>query len=299
MLANIPNPTTATNQRMRASMYLCRSLAMLALLTMVIGLPACGVMQSKAHETRTATVEHVTGMGVHVKTANGAIKVTVDAARTDVEVIANVTTTASTLEEAELRLSDVKIIIEQGTDGILTLWADYGPNGRRSGDGCSFEIALPEANGVTLKTSNGGLTLTGGSVGAARLTSSNGRIKVLDHVGALNAGTSNGGIVAEKIDGRVDLGTSNGGITFVAAAGCEEAFTLQTSNGNVRVTIPTTIGGTVNATTSNGSVSVKSESGIKGVSGSKKSKTITLDDTPGMESRIRTSNGTVTVTVEE
>ena len=70
---------------------------------------------------------------------------------------------------------------------------------------------------------------------------------------------------------------------------------LRSSNGSVKLLVPSTLAGAITAITSNGSVSVSGE-GVS-VSGRKTNKTVRFSAT-GPESIIRTSNGAITITVQ-
>ncbi|MCC6908727.1 MAG: hypothetical protein IT430_12355 [Phycisphaerales bacterium] len=266
--------------------------------------------RSKGQQTITA--RHVPDAALHVANENGSVSVNADEAAGQVTVIASITAMGDTQEEADERLAGVEIVAERLPDGVLSVRSVF-PGGRRPSDSCALEISLPDLNGVTVETSNGGVTLTGlggdadvhtsnGSVrvrdqgGSARIRTSNGRIEVIDAAGAIDARSSNGSVEIAGMADAATVETSNGRVTCRAAGSAAGPIRIKTSNGSVSLTVPAGLGGVITASTSNGSVTVHGPSAA--VEGSKTRRTIRLSG-PGSESSIETSNGGVSVTIEE
>ncbi len=254
--------------------------------------------QAEAKESRTLNATHVVGETLHVTTTNGRVDITVDPTLAEVQIEATVTAKAFTYEEALAHLAEIAVVVDHAPGNILDVSVNYGPNGRQNGDGCSFTIRIPAVTGVMVDTKNGSIKLAN-TAGNANLTTSNGRVTLIGHAGAATVRTSNGSVQVEQVSGKVDVQTSNGRITYISTPDATEAFALRSSNGSITVTIPITVGGSINARTSNGSVRVGGDASLKEVSGSKKNRTLVLDDAANGQSTVTTSNGSITINVEE
>ncbi len=266
--------------------------------------------RSKGQQTITAA--HAPASALDVATENGSVAVTADGAAEAVTIIASITAMGDTQQEADERLAGVEVVAERLADGVLSIRSVF-PGGRRPSDSCALDITLPNVHGITVRTSNGGVTLTGlggdadvhtsnGSVrlhdqgGSARIRTSNGRIEVIDAAGSIDAHSSNGSIEIAGLAASATVETSNGRVTCRADRGATGPIQIKTSNGSVSLTIPAAMGGVIAASTSNGSVNVQGPS--TAVEGSKSRRTIRLSGA-GPKSTIETSNGGVSVTIEE
>ncbi|MFN0011089.1 MAG: DUF4097 family beta strand repeat-containing protein [Phycisphaerales bacterium] len=262
-------------------------------------------------ETRVMTVAAVAGKPINVKSKNGGVSIKATE-RADVMI------TAKLQAKTKERLATVKLIAERTADGTLTVrpeWPEGDAAWRKSvqGDGCTFEIEVPDAVGVVVDTSNGGISISGLS-GAAVLESSNGGVDVNEHAGDLTIDTSNGGVSVEGIDGAlkidtsnagvdvkdvlgaVAIDTSNGGVNVELAAENAGPVVIESSNGAVDLTVGPAFKGTLVLDTSNGTVSVPAGLG-KVVSKSKSSAKVEVGDGP--KSVVDTSNGSVSVSLSK
>lgn len=201
------------------------------------------------------TAIHEPETGLVVRTSNGSVQVAVDATRTDVAVTARLTAGGDTEVEAQERARASRVVLERLADRSLIVTAEF-PDGRRNGDGCSFDVIVPHAAGVQIETLNGEVELSG-TTGAADVGTSNGGVTVRDHAGSLQVHTSNGSVRLERIGGPIDVRTSNGAVRLVAAEDLHEPFELATSNGTIEVRLPGRPNGEVAASTSNGRVEVE------------------------------------------
>lgn len=215
--------------------------------------PACA---SDAKHKRTAelTVSHQSQSGLHIEAENGAIEVTADPDATTVTIIAEIR--AQTPERAEA----VTIQAERRADGVLSIAAIWPEDELRNNEGCSFEIIVPDANGVHATTGNGAIEINGLG-GLAELHTSNGAIDVYAHQGPIEADTSNGAIDIDESAGSVDAKTSNGRIELNRVAGPVNA---KTSNGSVSVGLAPGGVGPVNIKTSNGAIDFEFAPGFVG-----------------------------------
>jgi DUF4097 and DUF4098 domain-containing protein YvlB len=287
-------------------------LAMLVLLVAAV-LPGCIVHLER--ETRVVTIDHVAGKALRVTTDNGAVSVDKGEDKSDpgkVVVVAELK--ARSLE----RLANSTISATRDTDGTLVLavqWAD----GRRLGsEGCGFDVTIPDAVGVDLRTGNGAIRMRG-LAGEATLETSNGRITVLGHDGPVEAETSNGSVELEDIAGDVAVETSNGRIDVEGCAGKAECDTsngsimirldakspgpvkAETSNGDITLAVGPAFRGRLVMGTSNGSVRVSERSGARLLSMRRNFAELAYGDEAAetIESSARTSNGSVEVRVEK
>lgn len=208
----------------------------------------CGVLYQPANSkaTKSAAVTHVAAAPVDVMTENGAITITKSEG-------AEVTITANIRATTQERADAVTVTSERSPDGTLVVRVNW-PGGKRLGsEGAAIDISMPEAGGVTLRTSNGAITMSG-MTGAANLHSSNGAIKVHGHSGHVDADTSNGKI--ELLDVRsAKADTSNGAVNVRLLADSAGPVDIDTSNGGVTLEVGTAFDATLTAKTSNGKAS--------------------------------------------
>jgi len=284
----------------------------LAALLLLATLAGCSVIghSYRAQEERAVSPVHQPQSPVRVTTKNGSVRITADAARRDVLVTARLTAAGATQEEADQRLAAIDVRVQRLEDGTLSIAAVF-PGERRGNEGCSFEIALPDALGAAIETTNGGITLSGlggealaqtsnGSVritaqgGMVRVRTSNGRIEIVDPADTVDVGTSNGGVEVSGFAGPVEVRTSNGSVTCRAGDAATGAVRIHTSNGSVTLDVPASLGGRVTAATSNGSVRTFGSKAT--TSGGDRAKVIQLGDA-GPDCVVQTSNGNVTVSV--
>ncbi len=283
-------------------------------LLVIVPLAACSFSNGhRSQMTLNLTSDHVAGSAVEVRSRNGRIEVVAVPNRTDVAITAKIYTRGATMAEAEERLAASTVLISRTSDGTLLVEPKF-PEPVRGGDGASILIELPDANGATLRTSNGsvhtyGLTGTlivdtsNGSVevmdhdGDTTVDTSNGSITVDDHVGALSADTSNGSIRINGLNGSVVADTSNGSIVLRLHDDQTGPINLDTSNGSITVRVGASFAGTVTLDTSNGSITVRDHIGrITSQTISKSYGRIEIGE-GGEASRLDTSNGRIRFTI--
>lgn len=256
---------------------------------------------AKFKRADSQVVPHESSAGLRVESANGYITVT-QADRTDVQIRSEIK--AQTQERLDLS----EVIVERLDNGELFVKAAF-PDKRQGGEGCSFEIEIPETTTVNLTTSNGRINLTG-LAGNAVLKTSNGSVSVRDFDGPVEVKTSNGKITSTDVQGTVLLKTSNGSVSVenvtqparvetsngsISLTQSEQAsgpIDLKTSNGSIKVALCSKFSGQLDVSTSNGSIrnSTKANTIEKG-----KYKLLLDFEGASEASRIRTSNGSVTI----
>jgi hypothetical protein len=261
-----------------------------ALAMAMAGAPGCGwaVNGGSPLQERTADLvpPHVTGKPVEVQAHNGAVSVRRAAGEA---AAVHATLRMETVE----RLSDTTIAADRQGDGTLLIRAIPPAGGWHSGEGCGFEVTVPDASGVTVTGDNGRIEVEGLG-GNADLRTSNGAVAVRNHSGPVAAATSNGRIEVFAAHGPVNARTSNGRVSIALADDGTGPFTVQTSNGAIELTLSPAFRGVVNMATSHGSIHAPDGNGMTLRSTGTRTATLTVGD-GGRTSDAQTSNGSITV----
>jgi hypothetical protein len=211
---------------------------------------ACAYSSEQAtfKEVRQIQVAHQAGMGLDVEAVNGNLIVKKGG---DAQVQIKAEFRCVTQE----RLAMLRVTADRRADGTLVVRSEW-PENRRSSEGCAFIITIPDAKGVKLASTNGGIIVEG-LAGEAYLRTSNGGIDVTRHNGSIDAETKNGGIDVEltkAFAGEVDLKTSNGAVVIKGGQtmkyidrkntaaratinGGTTVSRMRTSNGGILVTV--------------------------------------------------------------
>jgi DUF4097 and DUF4098 domain-containing protein YvlB len=175
---------------------------------------------------------------------NGGISVE-GSSRGDIVVQARVVATAATQEEARAIASRVQV-----TATAVRVDAD-GPrnSNRRDSWSVSYRLAVPTATPLSLKTTNGGITVQAVD-SHVDLHTTNGGVKLSQMAGDVEGRTTNGGIDVD-LDGTgwqgggLDLQTTNGGVRVAVPAQYNAHLETGTTNGNVRIDFPVTVQGEI------------------------------------------------------
>lgn len=256
-------------------------------------------------ELRELHIAHKAESPLQVETANGSISVVKGGSDT-------VDVRATVRSRDQERLAKIKVTAVRGDDGVLLVKAQFPDNKAREKDSVSLEIIIPDARGLTLKSSNGGITADGfggkavidtsnGAItlsnhaGDAELTSSNGAINGTNIAAGVKAETSNGAIKLHDVNSPVSVETSNGGADVELSQKAIGPVTIKTSNGRANLTVGASFAGTLVVDTSNGLVNV--DSGSRAWKLNMKGKSHASIDTgvSGGKSVVETSNGSVTI----
>jgi len=294
--------------RSGAAIHLFSTIALMSLLIN-------GGCSSGFQATRTdqRSVDHVRGTPIVVTTRNGRVSVVGDRTLNEVVIHADISAGGGSPKEANDRLGRTRLDIVRDTSGTLTIKPIF-PTPHRSGDGAAISVQLPDASSVRITTSNGRITasdvdaaLTASSsngritvtdwIGDADLSTSNGRIQVADLDGSLTARTSNGRVKVESLSGSADVKTSNGSITLALRPDSPGPIDLQTSNSSITAEVGPAFAGTMTMRTSNGSITVDDVASIIADSRiERRSADLTFRD-DGPVSRLRSSNGRLTLRI--
>jgi len=245
-----------------------------------------GWTEAKFEETQTNAVAHVSGKALHVETANGGINVRKQE-RADVEIISHIKATT------EERLKAVTIEISRLQDQTLNVSVRW-PDGKREGsESCSFELLMPDLEGLTLRSSNGKLK-AGGFRGKAQLRTSNGSIELSDHRGEVELRSSNGSVDARDVLGPVKAETSNGRIKVRLASEAPGPVQLESSNGKITLEVGSSFGGELDISTSNGGIDTGGLKNARLINSDRRNVKLQIGDSEH-RSRIKTSNGSIQV----
>lgn len=232
-----------------------KGLASVGAITVALGSAGCAsVPLFKVHQEEVRP--HTAGEGLHIETRNGGVKV-IEVGGSDITVSADVrSATQSRAESATIALERL-----EGNPDILVVRIEWPDGEWHERDGCTLEVLVPSAVGVTVETSNGNV-LVEGLGGGVNAETSNGDIVVKGHEGPVVASSSNGNIEVAGAPGPADIETSNGTVRVTGAAGRVDA---ETSNGGIRVELAPDNPGPVHLDTSNGTVVLAVGAGFAGV----------------------------------
>jgi len=151
-----------------------------------------------------------------------------------------------------------------------------GPTVQKHGWSVSYEIFVPQTTSLTLRTQNGGISITGVQ-GTTHFEAVNGGVSLVNMSGSVEGHTTNGGLHLELASDhwegdRCDVSTTNGGVTIRVPSNYSAHLETGTVNGGVRIDFPVTMQGEINrqiavdlgsggrlirATTTNGGVRVE------------------------------------------
>jgi len=162
--------------------------------------------------------------------------------RSDVLVRARVYSAAETQGAADLLASLVSI--DSGGGQVRSMGPDSVDNSWWS---VSYEIFVPQATDLSVKTHNGGVTISDVR-GQIRFDAHNGGVHLKRVAGDVGGGTHNGGIEVELMgslwDGRqLEVSTHNGGITVAIPEGYSAHIQAETSSGRIQSDLPITVSG--------------------------------------------------------
>ena len=164
--------------------------------------------------------------------------------RSDVLVRARVDSAAETQAAADLLAS--RVSIDSGGGQVRSIGPDSVDNSWWS---VSYEIFVPEATDLSVKTHNGGVTISDVR-GQIRFDAHNGGVHLKRVAGDVGGATHNGGVQVELMgsiwDGRqLEVSTYNGGITVAMPAGYSAHVQAETSSGRIQSDFPITMSGEV------------------------------------------------------
>jgi hypothetical protein len=175
---------------------------------------------------------------------NGGIRVE-GQARADVQVRACVTATGSTVEQARALAQRVEVVAT--ADRVSA----EGPQnlGRPESWHVSYRLAVPNRTSLSLRTSNGGISLSDVE-GQIEFRTVNGGVSLTRVAGNVRGRTSNGGVDVD-LDGStwngdgLDVETQNGGVRMSIPASYSARLETGTVNGRMNIDFPVTTQGRI------------------------------------------------------
>jgi hypothetical protein len=175
---------------------------------------------------------------------NGGIQVE-GGSRGDILVQAKVVAQAETQQRARQIADAVKVsaapdrVFAQGPSGL----------GRREGWSVSYRLEVPAVASLSLKTTNGGISLRDVD-GRIDFKTVNGGVKLTNVAGDVKGRTSNGGVDVD-LDGTgwkgegLDVETSNGGVNLRIPENYSAHLETGTVNGGFNIDFPLTVQGRI------------------------------------------------------
>jgi Toastrack DUF4097 len=209
--------------------------------------------------------------------------------RDEIEVIAYKKVRADNRDTAERLMEELKITVIDHSDEIEVI-TDYPDRGS-------------SYNGGFLSWLMGGFGNRSYSVSYVirvpqkfdlDISSTNGRLEVLDCNGRLRLETTNGKIIADDVSGSVRCKTTNGSIKVTMMDVKEEdEMSFTSTNGSIKLYLPNQINAEIRARTTNGSISCDLPI-TEEYSRSRKRLEATIND-GGMMIYLKTTNGSIRI----
>ena len=235
--------------------------AVSALLLGLVLLLNSGCVTSPANESREDSFTVGDSAALSIDSLNGHIEIESVSGNT-VDVRATIKDTLGVSYNAVRNGNQITVTAVR-TGG----WRFFGGDG-----GADIHVSVPAGIALTLKTSNGDITVQGTNRGGV-LKTSNGEVSLQNVKGDFDGTTTNGRITVVGLEGNGLFDTSNGKVDLQGVVG---SVTAKTSNGAISFSGEMKPGGQNRLTTSNGPVSVE------------------LKGTPSVTLDAATSNGKVT-----
>jgi len=197
--------------------------------------------------------------------------------RNEILVRTRIQSAAPTEAEAKQLASQVRI--ETASANIFAT----GPDNRNDRWwSASYEIFVPRRSNLSLKTNNGGISITDVN-GQLQFTAKNGGVSLKRVGGSVKGGTTNGGLnvvlAGDRWDGEaLDVSTTNGGVSLSIPENYSAHLETGTVNGHLNIDFPVTVqgnvtkelavnlgsgGATIRAMTTSGGVRIRRGEGLK------------------------------------
>lgn len=211
------------------------------------------------HSMADRTDKYSYGAGAYtalnIETENGQIVSSVeegDSIYIDVKLWA----TGRSDNDAEAHINDITVHETIDTvNNSLRIFIDIPENEPRSYGG-DVTVTLPSSIALILESSNGNISVDGHQANVD-IYSANGEVEVSDTKGIATISTDNGKITVSRHTGNITATTSNGEIVAdVIMPVTEGSCRFETSNENVTLAVPDSVGAGINLKTSNGTISV-------------------------------------------
>lgn len=217
-----------------------RALAAVVIPVLAVALTGCDIVTAdfKAQETTEwrRSYELTPGGRVEIVNVNGKIDVKPSTGQR-VEIVAVKLAKAATADAARQVLEKIEIAESATPDAVRVETKVPRQSGlfNMGGTEVRYTVSVPAGTESHVRTTNGGLELSGLS-------------------GRLTASTTNGGIHASAISGPIEASTTNGGIEVEVTEVLEPGIRLECTNGGIRLRLPSNARATINASITNGGI---------------------------------------------
>ena len=221
----------------------------------------CEIKEQTLPATETINVDGKMNGGISIKGWE----------RNEILVRARIQTSGPSEAEAKELASQVRIETAGGK-----IFATGPENRKDHWWSASYEIFVPQRSNVSLKTNNGGISISD-VVGRLEFSALNGGVNLSRVGGTVRGATTNGGLNVELSGARwegeaLDVRTTNGGVSMSIPENYSAHLETATVNGRLHVDFPVTVQGEfkkelavnlgsggpmIRATTTNGGVSIR------------------------------------------
>lgn len=190
---------------------------------------------------------------INAATANGRIDVTSVA---DTLIAASIVRYAYGRNHDDAERALVNVSVDDTIIGSELRLAAGMPAGGARPYGVSLALTAPESTGLTLSTTNAGITISG-IAGAIDAGTTNGKISLTDTRGGAALATTNGEVTVAGHSGAISVQTTNGAVRLdIAALASSEGAGVGTTNGTVDVFLPADVSATLDLTTTSGDINL-------------------------------------------
>jgi hypothetical protein len=146
------------------------------------------------------------------------------------------------------------VVTDSLSAGTWTITADM-PSGSRP-YGAAYSATCPAKTGIAIRTTNGGVDVSG-MTGGVTVSTTSGAVHLTGTEGRAEVTTTNGAVSVQVHRGPVALAATNGAVACdLALLHASENATLSTTNGAVSVQLPPDVSATVDVTTTNGEITI-------------------------------------------
>jgi hypothetical protein len=229
-------------------------------------------------EVREETLDNLSAVDIDAR-GNGGVSVR-GWDRNDVQVRVRITAYARNDSDARDLAHDVRLVTTGGhirAEGPRNDRGSWGNRRNREWWGASYEVQVPRSARVTIDATNGGIV-------------------VEDVRGTVDAETTNGGLVFYDVGGDVRGRATNGGVVVELAGDRWQGAGLdvRTTNGGVRVSLPSNYSAELDARAVNGGISVDFPITVQGLINHRREIRATIGS-GGPPIRVATTNGGVRI----
>jgi Toastrack DUF4097 len=218
----------------------CRTPAAIVLPILLVASAGCDIVTADLKHSETAewrkTYALAPGGRVEVSNINGKIAVEPSTGNA-VEIVAQKTAKASTVEAARQALERIEIREQASADSVRVETKMAGPSGwfQLGSTQVRYAVKVPAGAEVKFTTINGGGEVRG-LTGRISAQATNGGVTGRDVSGTIEASTTNGGVDVELTrvgDGGAKLECTNGGITLRLSPDAKASISASITNGGI------------------------------------------------------------------